>query len=319
MTKKKSSARKGKTIELENITDVPQRVYDTEGVAGPAGRMHEIPARQYRGVSEELAAIFLRERAGYVVEYMPTPMPHIPGEEQVWIANATGNPWLPTTVKAMRIHKGEEIEIEVPNPKATPKLVHRPMKQGQKVVATDDGADKQTVTAGPPLVFEVPPYRRRPFSVTYAEWFLRRDSMYDETRQGEVVQCRPPSEYEPNETWSLTELQCWAMMVAPQLFHATSLEPGAKHELFGEPHFEYESEYDEDQARERLWQALWFVVIDPVYNLVGERDFKIGLSRFEEQVEKKRQAQIVEKCKKTMEANRKKAAEKEAPAQEAAT
>jgi hypothetical protein len=106
-------ARDIKTIQ--NVTGVVQKIIFED-------RIETILPYATRDVPIELAIAFRARRPGHVIEYTPAIVPApLPGESMVWLANATGNPWLPKKLVEKVVRKGEEQAIELDNPLREPR------------------------------------------------------------------------------------------------------------------------------------------------------------------------------------------------------
>jgi hypothetical protein len=73
------------------VSDQPQYVFDNA-----TKKRWDLPERTILPMPENVARLFLQgDRAKYVQVYAPSPIPEIPGEATVWVANMTGNPFAP--------------------------------------------------------------------------------------------------------------------------------------------------------------------------------------------------------------------------------
>lgn len=249
-------------VEIHNSSGVVQSVFDAEGMAGPAGRRYDIAAHGNLVVSSALASLFTGQRQGYVVRRTIAEIPRVPGEPIIWVANVTGNPWLPKEVKLKRINKGVEEDYLAPNPLLDPVTLTNRMRGDQVIVSTPDGSDKETKWM-PEVVIAIPAFTRVGLSKRYAQWVLARDERQEIHHIGKVVQCRPPRSdgFEPNISWGLGELQDYARYAFPD-------EVWSGHEeLLGKDPSDYRDEAEQAAAADTLCKALFFLVVREEYSL----------------------------------------------------
>jgi hypothetical protein len=244
-------------------------VFDTEGEVGTPGVRYDLEAFQVKEMEEDLGILFLDQRPRIVVEYVPAAIPVRDGEVKVWIANGTGNPFLPPKVTLTRVEKGETKKYEVDNPVAKPHMVKRTMHGGFKFVKKGERTE-----ALQPLTFEFPPFRRFLVSISFATWHLQRDAAQELHHHGKMRPCVAPRDYEPNSTWPLADLQAYARLLEPpQLI--------GREDLMGLEEEEYETPEKVNQAREILANALFFVLLDDI-NTPKKKDFQLYLEKVKE-------------------------------------
>ena len=267
-------------VRLKNTTTVTQSCFDTHGEAGEAGVRYDINGGGVRIVQAAEAALFLNQCRGRVVTYEPVETARIPGEEVVWLANNTGNPFGAKTVKLRRIVKGIWEDYDAPNPLREALPLRQVMSGGQRVIKTPDGGDEQTVQ-NPKIVMELAPFTRQAYSSTYATWWLNRDAQQETHHIHKLIGCREPWDFEPNDSWPLLWLQVYAEYAFP-------IDAWSGHDELLDLVTKAESSYADEmhvfEARQALWRALFFLVINPAYTLPGEADLRARLRA----VEKKR-------------------------------
>lgn len=265
--------RKGDLVEVQNNSNLRQSVFDTEGDIGEPGLRYDVEPYQVKTVHVKLANMLLSQRAKYITKYTPTPIPKKAGDEDVWLANATGSPFYPDTVKVERIVKGERVMVDVKNPLKEPSPIRRTMHGGFDIIETEDGNDKMTWPK-PHLVFDFPPFQRHPVSASYAEWNLQRDFNQVEHHQGKMRLCAEPRDYEPNDSWSLTMLQAYVECLGTQEFL-----PQERQHLLGRDEESYDSPDELESARSTLQKCLYFVLLDDVM-APSQADFEAYVETF---------------------------------------
>lgn len=271
--------RKGECITIQNLTDRRQSIFDTEGILGTPGKRFDIEAYQTMDVEADLAGLFLTHRPNAVQEYVPAQIPDKPNDPKVWIANGTGNPFLPDTVKVSRIVKGERVDIEIPNPVKRPQIVMRTMHGGFEKVGNSGNEETRPKQS---LRFEFPPYRRFYVSRTYAEWNIERDTVAEAHHQGKIRVCAAPRPFEPNNSWPLEHLQVYARLLGIG-------DVGKRPDIIGKDESEYANEDEVNEARDVLARALFFTLLDDI-GTPNELDFKNALRAHHEALEAQRKA-----------------------------
>lgn len=242
-------------IALKNRTGEVQRAFVD-------GNIEQLLPYQTGNFSPEVAAAFLEQRRGFVSKHVaariPTPLPN---EQIIWIANVTGNPFLPERVTLRRYKKGEEEEYEVDNPLRTPAVIRRKYKGGQRTQQTRLDPYSEESLNLPGDYVELPPYTRAPISVVLGEWMLRRDNQQARHHIGKMIQCRPPAEYEPNEAWSIPRLRFYAAQILdiPQNYLDAITGPDA--------------DLSEGEQKIGLLRHMFFRLVDERWNLPSKASF----------------------------------------------
>lgn len=216
------------------------------------GRLEILLPYSTRDVMPDLAAAFISQNPGRVREYAGVVVPEPrPGQPTAWLANATGNPFAPATIKVMRIRKSEEIEVEIPNPVATVTVVKRKMSLGMKIQRVPNNqAERESLNLGFKQIV-IPPYQRVCVEKDLADWMIRRDLQSGNEGAGRIVICDAPSTFEPNISWPLEELWFYSEIV------------GIPQEHMSEHYLSIED--DEDavlQAKNNLLRLVYFRLID---------------------------------------------------------
>jgi hypothetical protein len=270
-------ARAENVIRLKNNSTAIQSVF-VDSIR------HDIYPHTVKSVNEEVASVFLNERSQYVSVFREVEVPHIFGERIIWVANASGNPFAPKTITLKRKHKGEDIEYEAPNPLSIPTVVRERSLGNQILTDTPDGTDKMFKWDRPPFVIELPPFYRMGMSERYARWLVNRDAMREEQHVGKVVFCREPGEFEPNESWPIHHLQVWGINAIPS--EVWDQAPEVKEILHAKPE-DFGSEDEVFNARQKLWEAIFFILIDDTYHVPTRYDFNNWLKAAEKRAGKK--------------------------------
>lgn len=261
-------------ISTQNLTAQPQKCFWN-------GRIYVIQPYQVREFIDDIAYAFFEQRSGFVVEYKPVELPEPgPRDKLVWVANNTGNPFLPEKVQLKRFRKGEEELYEVDNPLREAVVIRREMSRGQRFEPSkqDPGALESFSLGNQKIV--IPPFTRVCIAEPVAEWLMRRDGMQEKHHRGKLVRSREPSDCEPNVSWSLTELQVYAGI----------LEVGE--ELLGPHEDELKAKYRTDpetceletlRAKQDLLYVLFFRLIDERFWQPSQSEFAQYLKQAETQ------------------------------------
>lgn len=257
-------------ITIQNITEIPQPAYINE-------RRVILQGYEVRDVSEDVAKAFLSQRPRQVQVYQPVVIPVRHGEAVMWLANVTGNPFLDKKLVRYKLNTktGQEESYEIPNPLVYPMMVSREMFVDDEISQAPQGNFKESF-AHPKMQVKIPPYTRYPFPISIGEWMLRRDSQMDENSVGKIAVCRPPSEFEPNDSWSHGEILVFAQMVDPQYRWANVFKIGGK------------KPEEQEAAKTELLHALFFRICDENYALPPEDAFNAELSRIKEEMKREK-------------------------------
>lgn len=199
------------TITLYNHTEIDQHAYTEDG------KRYTLAPYQIQPLPSDIAELFLRQRAKFVQRYAAMSLPTVPGEDEVWMANNTGNPFLPAKIKVKYFDKqtNEEKTTEIDNPLRKAKPLEHVLSSQQMVVDSEQGSFKESRSyPGKPV--RVPPYTRFKCSRSISEWLSRRDYQQEDLLKNSLVFCREPSAWEPNETWQLDEIQVFAELLDEQ-------------------------------------------------------------------------------------------------------
>ena len=207
-----------KVVELKNNVGVPSKIW----VEGDNGRVDEyvIPPFEVGQFEPDIAKKFLDECGGTVVEYSVDSVPGKPGEPQVWIANGTGNPYLPREIILPSFKEGEPA-IRAPNPNL------EPLELSWRLPTTEErpnGPDSyDTIHRRGPLI-RLPPYERLSVPESVARWVVQRDELQPPHRKGKVIYCRAPGEFEPNRLWGLDDMITYAALIDRTYFNDERLK-----------------------------------------------------------------------------------------------
>lgn len=253
-----------KYITLQNRSDSdPQHVF-VVGEDGK-GRRYTLPPSHVVPFPEDVAKVFLRDCSKFVKIFQQVFVPDSqPGMPKAWIANATGNPALPLTIEVTRVVHGENTRMTLPNPLRQAMPLSFKIHRSQEVTKDQDG---EHTWNWPPDVLCLPPYERVAVPANVAMQLQNRDGMQDAAYRGRLITCRPPSAFEPNESWEYEDLRAWAVIVAPQNFGEGRMQKN----------FPATSKLEEDRIEEKKWELLhelFFIKINDKYNLPSREQFE---------------------------------------------
>ena len=242
------------TVNIYNTSEVEQTAFTDDG------KRHQLGPYEIRLMPEDIAKAFLSQRGRYVQPYVAVQLPRVAGEDIVWIANATGNPFDPDKIKLKKFDPKTNIEemYEVENPRKKARPLTREMQSEQKVVRSKHGTFFESLSF-PPTKIKIPPFTRHPASRSIAEWLVRRDYQQDDLHKGSLVICRQPSGFEPNDSWSVDEIYTYAEIVDDQTKWRKRFVAIDK----------------DHESRVRLLNALFFRLIDERYALPPRDYFEI--------------------------------------------
>lgn len=267
------------SVQLHNNSDVAQHIFFDK-------RRETIYPRQTRAFPRDIARQFLEERGQYVRLYVPTKIPQMDGFGYVWIANATGNPFLPKTVALRRKVHGKWEDYEKDNPLRNPFPIKELISRGQTVQASVEGEGEESLNH-PKVPVEIPPFERVRMPHPIAEVLKARDDSRDIEWRGQIAGCRPPGDFEPNETWSYDDIRLYAALMDGHTF--LPLLDQNKDGIFPP-----EAAFGTDtrsvaESKKKLLEMLFFRFIDERFAYPSKEEFAEMKKR--EAIERQRQAQ----------------------------
>lgn len=259
-------------VVLRNITDVPQHIFVND-------RRETIHGQQTRALPGNIAKLFLEQRGKFVIRHEAPRMPVMPGYSGVWLANGTGNPFLPAKISIQVHDKRTNMYVDelVDNPMRRPQYVRERVGQGQVVQPSREGDGEESVNL-PKVTVEIPPYERVLVPGPLATVLLNRDDSRELHNRGQVRLCRAPGGFEPNETWGLDEIRTYASLLDP-----VGLLPfmQSKYEGHIPPEIYFKGNKSAmAEAKKKLLDILFFRLIDEQYTLPTQEEFKRKHDRF---------------------------------------
>ena len=138
-------------------------------------------------------------------------------DDIVWIANMTGDPDAPETVKAKMFVNRHWQMVDIENPKKKSRPLEMKCDQGMRSYTAKDGALEALNL--PKKTIKIPPYKRRPLHKNEARWWLNRDAISEPQYRGSSIKSRPPTDFEPDprnvDDWSLDDLRAYLKLMDP--------------------------------------------------------------------------------------------------------
>jgi hypothetical protein len=253
-------------MTIQNLSNVIQKVIYSD-------KIEIIQPYGMRDVPRALGIYFLEKRPGIVIEYTAAVIPEIGANEKwAWVANVTGNPFLPKKVYERIVRKNEEKVTELDNPLALPTPLSYYMAQSQIVQQAPKDPNSTECLNLPKKLVRIPPYKRIMVGERTAEWMLRRDQQQLRHHVGKVILCEAPSDFEPNESWHLNDIRDYAVYVDSDVFRNDHPEFG---DVLGP---DEQSIGLNDQVmldtKIQLLHKLFFRIVDPAYAKPSEHEFK---------------------------------------------
>jgi hypothetical protein len=264
-----------KTVEIENVTDVQQTCWCEE-----TGEQHSLFPWEVRPFPDPVANLFLDQCSGRVVKFRHCPVTREVGEEEVWVANVTGNPAYPavvtyklydSTIKGYKEHSAT-------NELATPMTIKFRYNPGQKM----DTVNKKLWNQ-PPRTIKLPAYSRRPLPMSVARpWLDSCAMMQSNAKDGlALIISRAPTDWEAKESWELDDLIHYGEMLQRDFKKGLGLTYSWEHP---EPVNEKER-LDTDHAKEadrvKAWQHIYYFLVNPQVNLPSEAAYLKSRTHFE--------------------------------------
>jgi hypothetical protein len=132
---------------------------------------------------------------------------------QVCIANMTGNPDAPDTVKVKAFINKQWTLVDAPNPLKQSRTLKKEMKGAMREQMNKFGNVEGVNDFGRSLT--IPRYTRVFMSKADADWWMSREYNRSPEYRGESILSRPPSSFEPNMNWSLSDMRLYLKVVDP--------------------------------------------------------------------------------------------------------
>ena len=245
------------------------------------GRRHALSPHQIRVLEEPIARAFLERCSPHVVREtgINSVEDDRPRGDLVYLYNLSGNPDLPAQIEVVDVQKGLSVR----------RMIDNPLRTGTPVFRELSGSETPTVVKGenttrrnPPRRITIFPWTRKGFEKGEAQWMLNREAGRSATQRS-LARSRPPSGFEPNDSWSLNDLIAYAHIVDPKcplvateekiiaLFSAgsTKLADAVGFEVKGKG-----LDRITDEASQLMLQRLFFRVANPDYRLPSREDFE---------------------------------------------
>ena len=250
-------------MKLENMSAVPQSVYDSEG------KRYQLLGNGVDTFPEHIARLFLDgEAARFVQPFVSVDIPPRPGMPIIWMANMTGNPFAPPEVEVERKEHDNWVKVTVPNPMREPQVLEWSIRRDQETVPGADG--QPDVINHPPQRLRLAPFQRHPIPANIMMQLETSDSLQPgEHHRGKIMHCRAPSPGEPDETWKYDEIRAYAHLVDENSFNDVTFPPSSK----------LETGTDINRIKLALLRHLFFRLVDDRFRLPT----RAALSRFKEE------------------------------------
>lgn len=251
-------ARLDKVIALKNTSPTMKRIWDPS-----TGDQLSLAPFEVRELPAHYADMFLQMCAPHVIPYelysgVPAPTSE---QDSVWLANMRGTPFCKKKIAKKRVVRGQVEEFVIDNPMLIPQNFVTQMDIGQKNDYDGDGNEIQINL--PKIGVDIPSYARVVTSKECAKFIIGRCGMQDEELRDWVKVSRAPTAFEPNVTWSVSDILLYIHMTCDDLLDKeigevkTGLTAG-----------------EELNEVNRLLRLAHFVIADPAYMLPARPDFE---------------------------------------------
>jgi hypothetical protein len=233
------------------------------------GESFTLHPQEMRSFPVEVARLFLAQCSHWVSEYTEQELPRKQNEAIVWIANMTGDPRLPKEVSRSVSRNGQDTTVMMPHPRREPQALSFWFKPDQ--IIEDAGDDSYLSETFDPVKIRVtiPPWTRKLVGESMSWFLLQRDGLTgDVAKRGAIVNCRAPSEYEPNVSWDLDKIRAYAHMVDSEFFSRSRLTSTWKQESA------YANKLEASEARRQLLRAMHYWLCDSRVSLPNKAAFE---------------------------------------------
>ena len=234
------------------------------------GEKLELKAYHTKVVAPEIAAAFTQACSPHVVREQGgideiQEQVAFPGNDVVWLMNATGDPDAPEELKIRRPTRDGFVDDVIKNPKAKPIVVRQRMQGGQRKAMVKG---EETVWNMGTVDITIWPFSRKAFDKHTADWLLRRDAGQMHSMRGCVKAARAPSGNEPNDQWELEDLQLYAMMLGIEKYGASRSTLRKDASRLGRSEMEVV-----DETKTELLKRLFFRIADKDYPLPTQEEW----------------------------------------------
>lgn len=249
---------------VRNLTAVDQSVVYK-------GTQITLRPKEEKPFVKEVADFFLAEAPLYVQEIeaenfgQPYEAPNDIAD--IWVANMSGDPDAPETVKVKKWHERQWSLVDVPNPKKDPITVGRDLDLG--MTAYTDASDHPAALNLGKKRIAVPPYNRRKLPLAIGEWFLERDGSQFPTMRGVCIKSRAPSTFEPNMQWNLDDMRLYLKLTDASAVEGPSEAACVRSATKGN----VEPELVLFEAKALCMKRLHKRLVDPQYRLPNKKEF----------------------------------------------
>jgi hypothetical protein len=236
-----------------------------------------------------VAEILLKMHQGALQAHHPQTITYDSGLGKTWIANGTGNPYLPETLTVQtadekKIKEGIKWE-EIVNPLRAPTSLSWEIRASESWVPIGEHGH-ETVFRPPPTVLNLYPYTRITVDKRIANWILGRDNNSPEFERGRIVLAKPKADFEPEQDWSIQDLALWCKISAPRQFTndivASIMTQGV---LTNSPQATR-------QALKEIWPYVFHILVDPSIGLPTRQAFEEKKQEIEEQNQGKAKGKV---------------------------
>jgi len=196
-------------------------------------------------------------------------------EEQIWIANMTGNPDASETI----VDKVYDTRMRTwatqtgDNPKKPARPVVRKMKGNMQEYTSRSGHAEAFNLF--PATIEIPPFKRRLLPKNIAVWMLTRDGNHDKHNRGTIIRSRAPSNFEPDDSWELDDMRAYLRLMDD------SAEIGPSETHLSAEYGTEDIDYYIHAAKVLCLKRLHFRLADPTYRLFNRAEFNAFRENFE--------------------------------------
>lgn len=252
-------------VTIKNNTGVPQSIVFK-------GRQIVLDAHGQGAFDSSIADSFIKNRSPLVSVMEEEPDIYNTGTEMVWIANFSGNQDIAETINVKKWAGGKWSYADIPNPLRDPVVVERWCDGGMREYTAKDGAPEAHNLGK--IRFRIPPFTRRLFPKNLADWSLKRDAISE--ARGRIVKSRAPTNFEPNESWSLDDARGYLRLIDPSATVGPS-EIDVRTKAAKDPEAVKAGESGliayVDEAKRVLLRRIFFRVANPQYHLPSIEEF----------------------------------------------
>jgi hypothetical protein len=255
-------------VTIRNVSNVPQW-------AIVKGSRVEIAPLAQKTVEDYVAEALIRDAAPLAIQVVSAnqyeeAVQNYETESYVWLANATGNPSEPATVRVQHTNRetGRTELREMDNPIKDPRMVILTRPAYEEEYTTASGNVRSRMIAQSPVT--LPPYGILKIKAVEADLLL--SELTNEFGKSLIKRARAIPEYVPQMDADYSAMRCFAELLLGN-DHPIVQKAPKEGKLRTGRGAEKAKDQKVFEAKQELFESLWFFLVDPTVRLPTAAEF----------------------------------------------